>query len=225
MQQNPPKHSVYKGNLVPVSYKLPRSTADEMLAVLGLSANDPGGKWFLKWVRYELGKYLIHAEEQDETPRPSDDLKQIRKLSRTASQLRSQLESLSDHNRTIMHLLLTEQPGYDRSTRSLIRHHPVEELQGSLSRFAIILDGMSEHYRQTNKSGAPPKTIRNQLIDGIVTSYLSCFGSLPSSATDSPFEQALRICLEQVEIVISDLHSEIVASRRRVRGKISSKLT
>ncbi len=217
--KNPPSFlSISKGKPVMIDFHLPEAVRTQVMGLLGLAEQDPRAD-FVEHVEFELGRYRLREDEGRGASTVQDDREQLKDLEKTLLKLKKQLDRLSDRNRLILHSLLHSEPAYDEAKMVLIRNSPLQEYSLALQNMAESLHVLSEADAYQSRAGAPPKANRDFLIEQIVIHYRDYFGSLPSSASDSPFEQALALCLETVGIVISDLHKEILKARKRAGAK------
>ena len=217
--KNPPTNlSISKGKPVLIDFHLPQPARTCVMGLLDLTEQDPRAD-FVEHVEFELGRYVLREDEDRGTSTVQDDGEQLKDLQKTLLKLKTQLDRLSDRNRLFLYSLLHQQPTYDEATMVLSRNSPLQEYSRTLQTMADSLLILGEADAYLSRMGAPPKANRDFLIEQIVMHYRDYFGSQPSSASGSRFEQALALCLATVGIVISDLHKEILKARKRAGAK------
>jgi len=201
-----PKHFVVPllgGELKPVVFSFPEKYHLAILSHLSKDIEDETVKEFLTAVETELGKFSLLKSFSNQSS--GETLKDLAKLNKNASRLLEAFENLHPQAKNTLNLsaAFVGSPSIDLF---------VVQLHSINNSLEITLSSLTP-----NQSGRPKNYLRQQLIEKIALHYKNCLGKFPKSTKDGPFENILRICLESINIRISDLHSQILEALRTIK--------
>lgn len=212
-----------------VDFRLPAKTRMAITEELGKSETDPVMRGFLDQLESDLGIYAVLDRQRQQQATWKQRVAALRKLSTTTNEMLQQLAGLDAMSYRVLDSLVSSAKGIhgpivnatdkEGGEPNVMFPRPLEEFRDDLQRLYILLNGMQASFNSNVKPGAKVKKPRRDLIDRIIRAYHAAFGDWPSSTAEHSFERALTLFLESVGIVISDLHSEIVESLARVKGK------
>lgn len=208
--------------------KLPDALRREISQALGLSLADPSLIKFLNRLDSEIGIYRAFELQRQELAGLKQRISLLTRLSASLQKSLSELDKLDDLSYRILDQTLANAKGLnpeilparqETGMADIRSFHPLAALNDELNGITVLADHLRSELGKSVKRGAPAKRFRQDLIDRIVGGYRDCFGKLPSSTRHGAFEEALALSLQSIKVILEDLHSEIIASLKRIRGK------
>lgn len=221
MSENKPEHLVgplLGDELKPVTFAFLEKDRLAILNLFGKGAKNEAAQNFLTAVENDLG--VASTLKSFSTQPSGKTTKELTQLNKKISELLVELEKLHVEAEATLNLCMNMLWNRYILNNSDTKNHnkipmylfcspdiktPSDQLHSVKSALGIILSST-----QKNQTGRPRDVFHKQLIEKIVLHFKNFQGEYPKSTKNGSFEKILRICLESINIHISDLHSRIL---------------
>lgn len=210
-----------------VHFKLPVSERRRISAELGKPEYDPAIARFLDLVEAELGSYAALEAQRKQLASHAEQRESANRLAASAEQFRKELTGLDTPAYRSLAQLFRMAKGMDNmvmtpdhtGTPRASFPNPLADFERDLEVVSRLAHSLQQALDQKGKVGAPRKTSQGQLITSLALHYRDCFGRLPASTVEGPFERALSIALPLVGVLTKDLHKIIRPALARAKGQ------
>lgn len=210
-----------------VNFELTVSARRLISVELGKPEYDPAMTRFLDLVEAELGSYAVLEAQRRQQASLAERRESANRLAASAEQFRKELTGLDTPAYRSLAQLFRMAKGMDdpvitpdhTGMPKASLPNPLADFERDLEVVSRLTLSLQQALDQKGKVGAPRKTSQGQLITSLALHYRDCFGRLPASTVEGPFERALSVALPLVGILTKDLHKIIRPAIGRAKGQ------